>query len=72
MPLPDSVGAESWALRRRNCWASKTLVIDTELGRSGILICYENYLARIANKVATANVDLWLSPFSVAEVRGGA
>ena len=46
-------------------------VIETELGRIGILICYENYLSRIANKVAAANVDLLLSPFSVAEVPGG-
>jgi N-carbamoylputrescine amidase len=46
-------------------------VIDTELGRIGILICYENYLSRIANKVAAGNVDLLLSPFSVAEVPGG-
>jgi len=46
-------------------------VIETELGRIGILICYENYLSRIANKVAAANVDLLLSPFSSAEVPGG-
>jgi N-carbamoylputrescine amidase len=39
-------------------------VIDTELGRIGIMICYENYLTRIANKVAAANVDLLLSPYS--------
>jgi N-carbamoylputrescine amidase len=47
-------------------------VIETELGRIGIMICYENYLSRIANKVAAANVDLLLSPFSHAEVPGGA
>jgi N-carbamoylputrescine amidase len=46
-------------------------VIDTELGRIGIIICYEHYLARIANKVAAANVDLLLSPFSFPELRGG-
>ena len=46
-------------------------VIDTELGRIGIIICYEHYLTRIANKVAAANVDLLLSPFSFPELRGG-
>ena len=46
-------------------------VIDTELGRIGIIICYEHYLTRIANKAAAANVDLLLSPFSFPELRGG-
>ncbi len=46
-------------------------VIDTELGRIGIMICYENYLTRIADKVASAKVDLLLSPFSFPALRGG-
>jgi N-carbamoylputrescine amidase len=46
-------------------------VIDTELGRIGIMICYENYLTRIANKVAAANVDLLLSPYSFPGIPGG-
>jgi N-carbamoylputrescine amidase len=46
-------------------------VIETDLGRVGVMICYESYLTRIANKVAGAKVDLLLSPFSFPELHGG-
>lgn len=38
--------------------------IDTEIGRIGVMICYETALSKIANKIAKANVDLLLMPFS--------
>lgn len=45
--------------------------IDTEIGRIGVMICYESYLSRIANKVAMADIDLLLLPYSFPEVLGG-
>ncbi len=60
-------GAEAYFFRGE----SNNHVIDTELGRIGVMICYENYLSQVANKIAAAEVDLLLMPFSFPRVVGG-
>jgi N-carbamoylputrescine amidase len=40
--------------------------IETELGRIGVGICYENYLASRTRELAKANIDLLLQPTAAA------
>lgn len=42
---------------------------DTELGRIGVGICYENFLARTIHEFFAAKVDLILQPFSAPTPR---
>jgi len=53
-------GFEGWYFR--SCPGPK--VIDTEIGRIGIGICYDNYTARFLEQLRPEDVDLLLMPHS--------
>lgn len=56
----------AWVEARRYRGARDGRVIETALGRIGVGICFENYLASVARELAAGHVDLVLQPTAAA------